>query len=142
MKPQTGLWYALPGPKGFRILARRIPNREDYAHPRLWAEEAVPLLTKSLGLGSAAARELDEAPYGCPRGRVVSPQEHTMPGHRGHWVVLYGGDEELPPSARPALLKAFGLAGKVRWVLDDHERMLPEDREVVLRLTARKATGR
>ncbi len=136
-KPRTGLWFAVPEGRGHRIEARFVPNQADLAHPGVWRDEIAPALAKALKLSPAALEELADAPYGCPRGRVVSPAEHSIPRHRGRWIILFGGDDDLPRAVRPALLKAFGLsnqASRVRWVLDDHERMLPEDRETLTRI--------
>jgi hypothetical protein len=133
-KPQTGLWFAVPEGRDHQIKARFVSNQAELAHPGVWRDEIAPALAKSLKLSPAVLAELAEAPYGCPRGRVVSPEEHSLPRHKGRWVVLFGGDDDLPRAARPSLLKAFGLSGQqVAWVLDDHERMLPEDREILTR---------
>ena len=135
-RPRTGLWYAIFLKGRWRIEPWFVSNRRDAGHPDFWAALAEFGYGKALNLPRARILELKEAPYGAPRGRVVSPEEHSL-GSR--WAVLYGGDGELPQKAKPLLLKAFGLERlarrrRVNWILDDHERRLPEDREVVERI--------
>ena len=73
---------------------------------------------------------------GVPRGRVQKEIDHIEYKPTGNYIILHGGD--VPVSTiQYAVLQDFGLnelnrAGKVKWVVNDHEKMDPEDRKEFL----------
>jgi len=71
--------------------------------------------------------EISDAYTGIPRGRVVD--------HAGMWIIAHGNDVDLAVYGA-TILSEFGLThvaqlSKVRWEVDNHERMLPQDRGIV-----------
>lgn len=133
-KPSPGLFYALDTSGGWMIVPRFIGTGEEFAHPDLWAEIVHDLLPQHWDLSPDQVAELLEAPYGCARGRVISPEEHHLDAHKGKWLVLHGGEKEIPREVRYTLLAHFHLLPLKRQVVfieEEHSHMLPTDRAIV-----------
>jgi hypothetical protein len=62
--------------------------------------------------------------YGFPRGRIVK--------QRNRYLVLHGDDlEPFMKLKRSGIECLFDIGGRTRWVEDDHEHCLREDKECV-----------
>ena len=113
LTPSEGIYYILPTRQGHNeVLSQRADDTDEPAHMFFWEK------------------------VGVPRGRVQKEIDHIEYKPTGNYIILHGGD--VPVSTiQYAVLQDFGLnelnrAGKVKWVMDDHEKMDPEDRKEFL----------
>lgn len=139
--PHAGVYYIVPQKSKPEMVLVEYQESldDDVLHVDFWDKIAKNLLAGDFGLDAAQTEKLADSPYGVPRGRVVKPEWHHMPVHTGKWLILYGGPTETPPARKGEILKEFNLnslhrAGKVAFVVDEHERMEPLDKSVVRRL--------
>lgn len=132
-KPASGVYYAVPKDRTFsnwEIKYIRNDETNEPLHFEMWFD-LVDILKHQLNLTDEEARQLGDNYTGLPRGRVLSPQEI---GTGDKWIVSHGDD--TPEMLKHQILTAFGLlplnrVGKVVWSVDDHEKMNPQEKELV-----------
>lgn len=137
----AGIWYWLwMGPKrGWELWAYRADLWGDPGHTELWRAEVAPAFGRAHRLSAAQVRTLQDLPYAMPRGRLSRALEDlSSPAvSRGTWLLLHGGDTPIDAGAAEGqVLSEFGLnvmaaRDLTRWLADEHERMLPEDRDAL-----------
>lgn len=126
--PFTGAYYWIPKPdNAWSILV--FPNAfydgGEAGHVDVW-EDVVRILA---GLHPRSPQELlpqiENCPYGLPRGRVVRMGN-------GDWGVAHGGDHPKSMDLESIVSDAFCLNEvHPRFFFDEHEQMLPGDRHQV-----------
>jgi hypothetical protein len=111
-------------------------------HGPFWSSIVDQLVAPHYGITSPAdIRELKNAPYAMPRGRLVSVKDTS--GER-RFVFWNGEDFKTGDKERKALIQAFGLdrqwvEGRVRFSWDEHEVVIPHDLEVFKRIISMPA---
>lgn len=124
-----GVYFVVRLSDSWKIVSDLAQERDGPAHIDLWetqlarrvAREWAPVLKST---ESALLRRLDNCPYAFPRGRVVK--------HAGKFVVYHGEDlEAFMKISKQMIETEFGIVGKARWQLDEHERCQREDKEIV-----------
>jgi hypothetical protein len=97
-------------------------------HSEFWQKHVAPLLgclwaKRTRTDEDQLERELYTRQYAFPRGRVEKVS-------RNAYRILFG--EDLPPGISKNVIKqALGLPRTVKWVPDQHETCLAEDRDFI-----------
>lgn len=119
-------WFPMPvdGSVAWDVLTcHELGFDSEVGHIDLWPSVVDRLAAAWRRDASTLLRKLQNAYTGLPRGRV------TRPGSRS--LILHGNDAPVPHWL-PRVLRQFDLDRRsVRMVLDEHERMLAEDRRMV-----------
>lgn|GEM_PF-872144 len=135
-----GIYYLVPVPKGWRILALRYDELPEMGHPDFWEEAVAEILAKAwhpklagkFSTPEQLRAELLDCVYAFPRGRVTLVE--------GRFTIYHGNNmEKFMKIARSAIEQSFGLQGPVVWSFDDHEQCQDLDKErarVLLQLSA------
>jgi hypothetical protein len=127
--PHSGVFYMIPDPKrtGSYTIYSEIQEKggEDVSHLFLFDKVKQILKTRF-----KVDLEGVDAYTGIPRGRVIEPNDL-----HGNWVVAYGNDFPLN-KYRDLIISEFLLrdasdSGKVKWEIDPHEKMTPEERKIM-----------
>jgi len=122
--PKEGIFYLVPDPKTKKYtLYVEIDEESNPLHFNLW-DRMMGLLASRFKVHKEA---LENAYTGIPRGRITQ----TSNG----WVVAHGGDFSLP-MYKSEIESEFSLGdatriGKVKWIVDSHEKMGKNDRDTV-----------
>lgn len=127
-RPQAGVFYLVPDParRGkYTILSEVEEGGNDPVHLFLF-DKAKRLLSMRFKV------DLDgcDCYTGIPRGRIMEPKDR-----QGDWIVAHGGDFPLD-EYRGDIFSDFSLhdaaqIGKVRFVVENHEKMDRSDREEI-----------
>jgi hypothetical protein len=130
LPPSQGIFYLIRFPEGWEPVISRFSEGQEMGHPVFWRMQVVPHLT--LRWAPILKRnhidvETDLRPceYGFPRGRVVSKG-------KGRFSVVHGNEFMPFMKITPAHIETlFGIAGMAKWLEDDHEHCLREDKDPV-----------
>jgi len=131
--PFVGPYYWVPTPQGWEVVGYPEEAYGDLIHDSAWRRYTIPYLQDLWRLQDAEVMTLNRVPYGVPRGRVSQALN-------GVYLINHGGDAPLPgPDAMRAVRKEMNLggvkvAGKLKAVLDPHEKQLPLHTAVVNRV--------
>lgn len=137
-KPSSGIYYALPK-KDFsfwEVVYRREDDNYSHflslTHYDLF-EDVVKKLEKDFDLTTEEVKIIGDHFCSLPRGRVVSPESAGEGSEK--WIILHGND--APSIVRHQILTAFGLLGllrsdKVEWKEEEHEKMEPEEKKIIM----------
>jgi len=127
----AGIYYLVRFPEAWRVVAHRFREGQDANHQQMWEEEIVPGLARAW----APALRTEVAPlehdlqilaFAFPRGRIVKGRED--------FAVFHGNDfQSFMDIGRKEIEAAFGIKGKCRWRLDDHERCITFEKEELRR---------
>ncbi len=124
--PFTGPYYWIPLPDNSWKLVKFAD--EFYgghaAHVKIWPEVVINL-AQEWGLNAVALRrQLENTPYGLPRGRVVFMGNN-------HWGIAHGDDHPTGTSL-DMVKRAFNLPRQKTTLLpDEHEHVMLEDVQLV-----------
>jgi hypothetical protein len=130
VQASAGIYYVAPMDRGWQVLAYRYADvDEEIDHSKFWERHVCRNLAGQWAVKVAhpwnrLRKYLEEHPYGLPRGRVVC--------HGTKHEVFHGSD--LPKGSgvtRGQIEGIFGIAGKAKWVVDDHEHCLLADKVAV-----------
>ncbi|MDP1712921.1 MAG: hypothetical protein Q8K86_10755 [Candidatus Nanopelagicaceae bacterium] len=130
-RPKIGIWYYLPKKTGgwrLWIYSTSDPS-QNLSHYEAWQVLAEDL-AKEFGVLSLL-EELQELPYGIPRGRVDTTDDLVGGAPKGKWFVLHGGDFPLPADGElKKIVSEFDLIHQVNFAgLEvkevDHEKTDP-----------------
>ena len=129
-EPTGGAWYVAYLRPKWEI----VTWFGDAGHVRKWPELVVPLLAKHYHLSFEEVEELNNAPYGMPRGRAVYYQGEAWLAHGKDWPKV----ADVPANLR-FLISEFGLNGlqvskRLHVVFDEHETMQRDDQRIVRRI--------
>lgn len=126
-QPEIGVFYLVPDPKTkkYSLVSEFDKPGHDSAHFFLWERVARLLKDKF--------KKKDVAPIwdtytGLPRGRIST-------GQKNEWLVLHGDDFPMD-EYKSEILSEFSLndansIGKVKWVIEPHEKMGKSDQSAV-----------
>ena len=127
--PKSGVFYMVPDPKkpGTYTITSETQEEggEDVAHLFLFDHVKKQLQSRF----KAPVEDLD-AYTGVPRGRIIEPRDIN-----GDWIIAHGDDFPLD-TYRNDIISEFSLRdafdlGKVRFEVDQHEKMSPKERKEV-----------
>ncbi|GAA4445431.1 hypothetical protein GCM10023156_04990 [Novipirellula rosea] len=126
--PFTGAYYWIPLPQGaWSILV--FPNAfyvgGEAGHVDVW-EDVVRILAGLHQLNlQGLLSQIENCPYGLPRGRVVRMGS-------GDWGVAHGGDHPKEMNLESTISDAFCLRDiHSNFFFDEHEQMLSEDQYLI-----------
>jgi hypothetical protein len=132
IKASAGIYYVIRLPAGWRLASHRFHDGQDVNHQQMWEDQTVPELARAWApvLGVKAAQlehDLAILAFAFPRGRIVKSKED---------FAVFHGDDLKPSMAvgRKEIEAAFGIKGKCRWRLDDHERCITFEKEEIQRV--------
>jgi len=126
-RPNPGIFYMIPNPKkpgSYTIFSEIEETNKSTAHLFLW--DKVSKIVEN-----RFKKEVSPDAYtGMPRGRVIEP-----PDLQGVWLVAHGGDFPIEKYKSDifsdfSLQDAHGI-GKVKFVIDGHEKMGASDKKEV-----------
>lgn len=126
--PFTGAYYWIPLPRGswsFLVFPNAFYESGEAGHVDVW-EDVVRILAGLHQLIShGLLSQIENCPYGLPRGRVVRMGS-------GDWGVAHGGDHPDGLDLESTVADAFCLNEvHPNFFFDEHEQMLPGDRHHV-----------
>ena len=124
-----GIYYCLLQSEGWELYGYRFDDYPQIDHISFWERFVVPTLAhrwaRRLNVDAVALeRAMRPFPYALPRGRVVHNSTRQ-------WVVYHGGEKVSPVRM---VQRIFGLAARVRWETDEHERCQHAEKEQFRRL--------
>ena len=138
-----GIYYLVRLPSGWRVQAVRAEEFpvEDFGHADYWeqtlasllAREWQPAVAGEFRTVAACCEELLPLVYAFPRGRVV---------RQGSKFAVYHGNnlESFMQCDRKAIEACFGIQGRAKWVLDEHEQCVAHDRDRMREVLGLKET--
>lgn len=120
--PQTGLYYWGPTKNGWRIFPFFQEQYPGATHGDVWSKWASTILCVEQSQ-KALPREVRNAQYGLPRGRV------TKIKMRGELVYLISHGDDVPTDDPiDGIVEKFNLPyGQFKASVDNHEHMLRSD---------------
>lgn len=134
--PCEGIYYIVREPTGWKLAVQLSEAGNDPQHQTMWEDETAPALASQWAATlQMSAGELEHQlkilVFGFLRGRVTKVKDK---------FVVYHGDDLQPfmHISKKQIEDAFGIAGKSRWTIDDHERCIEFEKEELrslLRLT-------
>lgn len=127
-QPKAGIFYMIPDLKSgkYDLYPQFEENGEEVTHLFLWDQVAKKLQLRS---------KIDESSFlphyqGIPRGRIIAPFKA-----QDTWIIGIGGDFPLE-QYKQQILSDFNLsdafaAGKVKFEVQDHEKMNVNDKKTI-----------
>lgn len=122
-----GIYYIIRLPDAWKLCVYRYADQPELDHVDFWRRKlAFQLAVHWRHLLNSTAMELErqlrDCYYAFPRGRVTCTQKK--------FNVLHGKDlRPFMHVTRRQIEAAFGIVGQARWMEDDHEHCLEEDKE-------------
>jgi hypothetical protein len=133
-----GIFYLVPFPNQWCVMPEPFAQQTDFGHTDLWEQTVVKVLVKDWHLEVCKAfptrdqlrAELLPLVYAFPRGRVV---------RQGSKFIVYHGDNfaSFMGKTRQDVESCFHIQRRAKWVFDEHEQCVVQDRDrirAVLRL--------
>lgn len=126
-RPKPGIFYLIPDnkrPGKYTIYSELEEPGKDTVHLYLW-DQVVKILSRRF------KKDVPSDAYtGMPRGRIIEPFEKTE-----SWIVAHGNDFPLE-EYKNDILSEFSLKdaysiNKVKFMVDNHEKMSDRDRKIV-----------
>jgi hypothetical protein len=116
-------------PELWEPVVLRFEDGQEAGHPDFWLQRVMPRIAQAWSkVLHRAPKDLESelrlSEYGFPRGRVVRQGTRFRVFH-GHDMEPFMGIK------RSAIEASFGITGLARWLGDDHERCLREDKESI-----------
>lgn len=133
LKPAEGVYYILPKKNGtYGVYSLRSDESDQPLHMFYW-EKVLNQVAHEYNLKSKDIENLKTSYMAIPRGRVQKEYDKTTLKETGNYIVIHGGDVPLP-QIKHFILQDFGLISlssqnKVKWEIDEHEKMDPEDKK-------------
>ena len=125
--PCEGIYYVVREPTGWRLAVQHSETDNDPQHQAMWEEETAPELASQWAtVLPMDAGELEEQlkilVFAFLRGRVTKLKDK--------FVVYHGNDlQPFMKITRAEIENAFGIAGKCRWALDEHEQCIQFEKD-------------
>ncbi len=123
----AGLYYVVYIPNSWEVYSVREDDFGELDHQEMWerfvSEYVIGTWKKVKKLTSTQIDEIKNAPYGFPRGRVVSIKPNS-------YVVYHGNDtDKLIPKYK--IERTFSVENKAKWEVDLHEKCTTFDKNII-----------
>jgi hypothetical protein len=142
MTPSEGIYYVIPDERGQpSVVAQRTDETEDEpVHMFFWDKVLILLAHK---MPESDLNPLRGHYLALPRGRIQKEYDLATHKYTGGYVILHGG--EVPTRLiQYAVFQDFGLnqlssLGKVKWSVNQHEKVNEEDEKIYQEILNRAA---
>lgn len=135
LKPSEGIYYVIPNKKGnYTVLSLRADESDEPLHMFFW-KKVLNQVANEYKLKPGDVTDLRTNYMAIPRGRIQKEIDKKTLKETDNYIILHGGDVPLS-QIKPFVLQDFGLIPlaankRVKWIIDPHEKMDPEDKKAL-----------